>query len=187
MSLIGTSSLKDDRYRELVYTSVGYPGDVGGPAHPGGVPCVEHGLVVEDIDDSNGGKELEAPALPASPGWSGGPLWASVNGGTTILAVTSSPQKDFLQPTKVMHSGGAPMVDFVRHGLGHFGGAWSEIEENMTAAFGYSKPQDGVAACSWRRPDRPVLARPGRPPQARVVPLRRRLVVETAPDRGLSG
>jgi hypothetical protein len=143
---IGTASLEDERYRELVYTSVGYPEDVGG----GEVACVEYGLVIEDIDDaSDGGKELETRRYPATGGWSGGPLWANVNGGTTVLGVASSPQKDFLQPTKVMHSGGRLMVDIVRHGLQHFGGAWSEIEENMTASFGYSQPKDGVAVCSW--------------------------------------
>jgi hypothetical protein len=137
---VGTKSLAESRYDDYVYTSVGYPYDVGN----GFVPCVENGLHILDTDDHGEGIELETRRYGANPGWSGGPLWTSIDGDLRVMAVATSPHKDGLDPTRVGHSGGRLMVDIVRYGIDHFGATWTAGWQDLGGAF-----KSVPAVASW--------------------------------------
>jgi V8-like Glu-specific endopeptidase len=114
---VGATHLEESRYDDFVYTSIGYPGNV----QNGDVPCIETGLTIRDIDNAGEGLELETRRYPAAGGWSGGPLWAQIDGGIRVVGVATSPQKDFgFDPVRVMHSGGGLMMDIIRYGLANF-------------------------------------------------------------------
>ena len=110
---VPVTSLKESRYDDFTYTSVGYPGAV----QSGQVPCVETGLTIQDIDDGGpGGKQLETRRYGGG-GWSGGPLWATIDDEVKIAGVHSGSEKDGLDPTRTVHSGGGRLVEFVTFGL----------------------------------------------------------------------
>jgi hypothetical protein len=123
------TSMKESRYDDFTYTSVGYPGAV----QDGQVPCIENGLTIRDIDDGGtGGKQLET-RLYGGPGWSGGPLWAAIDGEVKIAAVHTGRQTDGLDPRRTVHSGGGRLVEFVAYGLGHYEEPWQWLGGEFTS------------------------------------------------------
>ncbi|MBD2101658.1 hypothetical protein [Leptolyngbya sp. FACHB-261] len=129
---LGVISLKESRYDDFVYTSVGYPGDV----QNGQVPCVEYGLTIQDVDDEGeNAKELET-RLFGGKGWSGGPLFSDIDGGTLIVGVRSGRETDFLTKRRVVHASGRKLVDIVRYAHEN----WKRSEWSGWQALGGSFP-----------------------------------------------
>lgn len=108
---MGTASFGSEAdYYNKRFVSSGYPGSYGER------PAVELDMAVRDIDNDSPGKELEFDLrADLGPGWSGGPLWHHT-ANPYVVGVLSGQEKDVLDPTRLVYSGGGAMMDLVRHG-----------------------------------------------------------------------
>lgn len=111
---MGTRSFGNDNgYYNGSWTSVGYPAE---PANPyAQFMIVEEGVKIVDVDnEGSNGRELESKMYSLG-GWSGGPLWAYLDG-PRVIGVMSGDETDFLQPRHTVSAGGRAMVDLVQWG-----------------------------------------------------------------------
>ncbi|MHA7287977.1 trypsin-like serine peptidase [Arthrobacter sp. MDT3-44] len=100
----------EDEYYNKRFVSSGYPGSYGER------PAVELDMAVRDIDNDSPGKELEFDLqADLGPGWSGGPLWHHT-ATPYVVGVLSGQEKDVLDPTRLVYSGGGALMDLIRHG-----------------------------------------------------------------------
>ncbi|ACK52588.1 hypothetical protein Msil_3704 [Methylocella silvestris BL2] len=121
---MGTHSFGDeDNYKDVPWQSIGYPGDFFMAQRPALQPFV----AVEDIDDDDGGLELETTPF-TSNGWSGGPLFGWPRGvtGPRVAGVCSGREEefsfwDFFTATHSVFAGGSQMVDLVKWAMANWG------------------------------------------------------------------
>jgi hypothetical protein len=97
--------------------SVGYPGNYKNAEEP----VLNYFPNLHDTDDDGDGAiELECDDF-ASPGWSGGPLFAFVDGQWRVVGVCSDEQAEYVFPFTVeddsVFAGGSWMVGLIKYGL----------------------------------------------------------------------
>lgn len=120
---MGTHSFGDeDDYKDVPWKSVGYPGDFFMAQRPALQPFV----AVEDVDDDDGGLELETTPF-TSNGWSGGPLfgWPRGVSGPRVAGVCSGREEefsfwDFFTATHSVFAGGSQMIDLVKWAMANW-------------------------------------------------------------------
>lgn len=99
----------EDDYYDRTWTSVGYPQNFANATRP----AARFEVGVRDIDSEGRALEVETVNF-VSYGWSGGPLWAFLDGGPRVIGVASGLEQDGLDPQRSVFAAGTHMVDLVK-------------------------------------------------------------------------
>ena len=91
------------------WLAIGYPGNTPHPS-------TEFLIPIEDVDESDGGYQLECEPF-SSPGWSGGPLWGWIDDQPKFVGVLSGNEDEWGDDHSIA-AGGDNMVGLVKY-------AWS--------------------------------------------------------------
>jgi hypothetical protein len=134
-------------YEGRRWITVGYPLST----QEGRVPSRVRDLEITDVDkDDYNSREIESERR-LTVGWSGGPLFAEINGEWRVAGVLSGHDADGVDLDGVrVFAGGPRLGDVHRTAFERWAKYdWVPDTEDMTRTFGYSQPKGAVAACSW--------------------------------------